>query len=154
MLHSLVGSGGDYSRLDFGRFANALINDLLENVAPEETEVEVHLHAKGILLPVALAMPVALIANELLSNAFVHGCLARDQVTVGCSVQVDESAGRGELIVKNNGMALPADFSIESSGGLGLRIVRELAGRIGGILEVGSGPDAQFRVGFKLPGSG
>ena len=154
MLHSLVGPSGDYSRLDFGRFANALINDLLENVAPEETEIEVHLHAKGIFLPVALAMPVALIANELLSNAFVHGCPGRDQVTVGFSIQTDESAGRGELIVKNNGVALPADFSVESSGGLGLRIVRELAGRIGGLVEVGSGPDTQFRVGFKLPEGG
>jgi len=70
---------------------------------------------------------------------------------VGFSVQIDEVAGRGELIVKNNGVDLPADFTIESSAGLGLRIVRELAGRIGGNLEVGTGKDAQFRVGFKFP---
>jgi two-component sensor histidine kinase len=56
--------------------------------------------------------------------------------------------------VKNNGVALPPGFSIEATGGLGLRIVRELAGRIGGILEVGSGPDTQFRVGFNLPKGG
>ncbi|MCP4850072.1 MAG: PAS domain S-box protein [Verrucomicrobiaceae bacterium] len=154
LLHSLVDSSGDYSRLNFGEFANALINELLEHVAPEETEIEVHLHAKGIFLPVALAMPVALIANELISNAFIHGCMGRDQVTVGFSIQADESVGRGELIVKNDGVALPPDFSIESSGGLGLQIVRELAGRIDGRLEVGSGSDPQFRVGFKLPDGG
>ncbi|MFP6874456.1 MAG: PAS domain S-box protein [Verrucomicrobiales bacterium] len=154
MLHAHVGDGEDYSRLDFGKFANALVNELLETVAPQDTEVEVHLHAKGIVLPVALAMPVALVANELLSNAFSHGCAGRDKVTVGLSIQTDDSAGRGEIIVKNNGVALPSNFSAEAAGGLGLRIVRELAGRIGGILEVGDGPDTQFRVGFKLPKGG
>ncbi len=154
MLHSHVGHKGDYSRLDFGKFANSLVNELLETVAPEDTEIEVHLHAKGIVLPVALAMPVALIANELLSNAFCHGCLGCDKVTVGFSIQTDDSEGRGEIIVKNNGVALPSDFSIEATEGLGLRIVRELAGRIGGVLEVGSGPDTQFRVGFNLPKGG
>ena len=151
MLHSFVGTDGDYARLDFGRFSNALINELLENIAPEETEIEVHLHAKGIFLPVALAIPVALIANELLTNAFLHGCNGQEEVTVGFSVQIDEVAGKGELIVRNNGVGLPADFSIDSSAGLGLEIVRDLAARIGGVLEAGSGNDAQFRVGFKLP---
>lgn len=151
MMNSLVGSDGDYARLDFGKFSNALVNELLESIAPEETEIEVHLHAKGIFLPIALAMPVSLISNELLTNAFLHGCSGQDEVTVGFSVQIDEVAGRGELIVKNNGVELPADFTIESSAGLGLRIVRELAERIGGNLEVGTGKDAQFRVGFKFP---
>ena len=75
-------------------------------------------------------------------------------MTVGLSIQTDDSEERGELIVKNNGVVLPPDFSIEAPGGLGLRIVRELAGRIGGILEVGSGSDTQFRVGFNLPKGG
>ena len=75
-------------------------------------------------------------------------------MTVGFSIQTDDSEGRGEIIVKNNGVTLPSDFSIEATEGLGLRIVRELAGRIGGVLEVGSGPDTQFRVGFNLPKGG
>lgn len=151
LLHSHVGEDQDYANVDFGKYAHDLINELLETEAPDETDVEVHLNVKDVVLPATLAMPVALVANELVANAFRHGCVGRNQVTVGFGIELDREEHRGALVVKNDGAALPPGFAVDRGTGLGLRIARGLAERIGGTVELVPGSDIEFRVEFKLP---
>ena len=98
-------------------------------------------------------MPLALIANELLANAFRFGCEGREEAVVGLGVVLDDDGGSGTLVVKDDANALPEDFSLESAG-LGLKIVKGLAERIGGSVEIVSEPMTEFRVGFRLPQGG
>jgi two-component sensor histidine kinase len=96
-------------------------------------------------LPAATAVPLAFIANELITNAAKYG---------GCRIAVtlrSNPQSGNVLTVTNDGPSLPAGFSPAARRGLGMRIVQSFAQRIAGELEFGPGEDGQgarFAVRF------
>ncbi|MDI1283595.1 MAG: sensor histidine kinase [Reyranella sp.] len=80
--------------------------------------------------PAATAIPLSLIANELVTNAAKHG---RGIITV----RLEETPEGGHLLsVCNEGPPLPEGFDPAASTGLGMQIVQALVGQIGGKLRV------------------
>lgn len=81
-------------------------------------------------VPAAVATALAMVLSELAHNAVEHGLRGRE----GClSVTVARRTGELEIVVADDGVGLPADFSLEASSGLGLQIVRTLVeGELGG----------------------
>lgn len=87
-------------------------------------------------LPVLLddAVPIALIVNELLTNAVKY---AFDEGSHGnISVSIDRKEKWVVITVADNGKGLPSDFTPGSSKGLGMLIVTALVGQVDGELSV------------------
>lgn len=100
-------------------------------------------------LPVSLeqAVPCGLLVNELVSNSLKHGFAdGRSGELRVWLRRLDD--GRLQLGVSDNGAGLSADFAARCSAGLGLQLVADLAGQIGGRLETGPGPAAAFSLCF------
>jgi two-component sensor histidine kinase len=103
--------------------------------------------AEGIdlTLPTTIGIPLAFIANELIMNAAKHG---QGGIKVSLNIGADQ---RYALSVANDGPALSLDFDPAASKGLGMKIVRSLAGSIGGDLKIAcaeNGKGACFTVIF------
>ena len=80
------------------------------------------------LLPAVVATPLALVLTELMQNALQHG-LAPAPNAPPCGilqVNVNRTAARLTMAVEDNGVGLPAGFSLDSTSSLGLQIVRTL----------------------------
>jgi two-component sensor histidine kinase len=107
-------------------------------------------------LPAALATPLSMVLTELVQNAIEHGPGNRTGEMGGSVViEAHRSAGSLELVVLDDGVGLPPGFSVATSGGLGLEIVRTLVtGDLKGRLELrnraGGGTSATVVV--PLPG--
>ena len=87
------------------------------------------------------AIPIALIANELITNAAKHAFSDRSSpgrigVTLAQAAETTLS-----LSVSDNGSGLPPDFEIARSGGLGMRVVVALTEQLGGRITHHSGED-------------
>ncbi len=97
-------------------------------------------------LPADAVQSIALIVNELVTNAVKHGA---DRVWVNYRVEGDAC----ELTIADDGPGLPADFAPSgTSHTLGIRVVNSLVARLNGTLSTGRGPDdngALFTVRFK-----
>lgn len=96
-------------------------------------------------LPAATAIPLSLIANELITNAAKHG---RGGITVRL---VAPPEGGHLLSVCNDGPALPPGFDPAVSAGLGMKIMLALVAQIGGTLQIGPCAQCQgtrFAVAF------
>src|SRR3954463_7608290 len=78
-------------------------------------------------LPAQVATPLAVVLNELLQNAFDHAYPEGKEID-GAEVVLDLRRKDAELFVQvaDDGVGLPAGFSLEASTGLGLSIVRTL----------------------------
>jgi two-component sensor histidine kinase len=114
-------------------------------VAAPETTVKLRRASSFGVLPAEVAMPLAMVLNELLLNAVEHGFAGSDQRGVGGDPQ-----GSGEVVISahrfrrqlhvgvaDNGRGLPEDFDLDSADRLGLQIVRTLArGELGGSIEM------------------
>jgi two-component sensor histidine kinase len=96
-----------------------------------------------------VATPLAMALTELLQNAVEHGF---GHAPGSIRLVVERSSGRLRVTVEDDGVGLPPDFDVETSGSLGLSIVRTLVeSELGGVLEIGPGPDGGTRARIDVP---
>ncbi|MBN1532818.1 MAG: sensor histidine kinase [Spirochaetes bacterium] len=76
------------------------------------------------------AIPIALIPNELITNAikYAHPDGMKGRITISLVL----SGSEGILRVSDDGVGLPEGFSAGASQSLGLQLIQTLAGQIDG----------------------
>lgn len=88
-------------------------------------EVNFSIQGPDIYLGSQKATALALVLNELLSNAVKHGFVRRPRGSIEITFSADT---RGiTVVVKDDGVGLPPDFKMEASANLGLQIASNLA---------------------------
>ena len=108
-------------------------------------------------LPGEVATPLAVVLNELMQNAVDHAFPIGDDTDVEAArvggkviVRLHRLDGELRIEVVDNGVGLPASFSLEGSKGLGLSIVQTLVtGELGGAITMTD--DDGARVQLRLP---
>jgi two-component sensor histidine kinase len=95
-------------------------------------EVSIHFEPTTVTLPKETAMPLALVLNELLTNAAKHG--ANDRGLVAINVGLSQRSGSHELTVQDRGPGFNFEKVQGRSSGLGL--VTKLARRLNGAFTV------------------
>jgi two-component sensor histidine kinase len=116
-----------------GGYLGELCRDLTDSL-PGEGSCEVQVEADDAELPTDLAVPLALIANELVTNAIKYAYPPGEAGTVRLLFRATRE--RLELAVIDRGAGLPLGFDPAQSGGLGMRIVTALVRQIGGAWRV------------------
>jgi two-component sensor histidine kinase len=95
----------------------------------------------GVRIDANRAIPVALIANELITNAAKHAS-PEGSPSGRVAVRLSEMADATLLLsVSDNGPGLPVDFDMAKSKGLGMRVVMALTKQLGGNITHHSGAD-------------
>ena len=94
------------------------------------------------------ATPCGLLVNELVSNCIKHGFPHGDPGEVRVGLQTTDGGTQARLCVSDTGVGLPHDFDTLRRQSLGLQLVEDLAGQIGGWLDIGPGP--VFTVRFRV----
>ena len=128
LVHEILSreTGDDVS---FHEIVRPLVRMVEEAVQSPDRPVRFRVQGDAGRVPARVATPLAVVLAELLQNAIDHAFPEDDEFS-GDEVQVLvhlENNGKELLVtVADNGAGLPPDFSIESSGGLGLSIVRTL----------------------------
>jgi two-component sensor histidine kinase len=112
--------------------------------------VTIHSETVSETLPKEAAMPMALIINELLTNAAKYGGNQRGQVTI--TVSLRRQPGLYELRVQDEGNGFDLENLKSCLSGLGL--VKALAQRLGGNFNVVRAPGARCTVRFPDRASG
>lgn len=106
--------------------------------APIETDVD------HIMLSVDESVPVAMIVNELVTNAVKYGRRNDEAAKVKVSLK-NQGEGRWMLSVEDNGPGI--DPKAQKSQSIGMRLIRSLATQLGGSVEVSSSPSgSKFSV--------
>lgn len=102
--------------------------------------------------PPQIAAPVALIANELVTNALEHG-FGRDRTgTLRVRLKRDDDR-RVRLVVADDGAGVACGESLDGHGHLGLEIVRALVRQLGGELSTRIEDGTEVTVRFQDDGA-
>ncbi|MEJ5197764.1 MAG: histidine kinase dimerization/phosphoacceptor domain -containing protein [Anaerolineae bacterium] len=86
--------------------------------------VEAEVSGPPIYLPSKQATALALVMNELISNALEHAF--EDGRPGRLAIHLDQEGPRVTVTVTDDGRGLPQDFDLERNGNLGLQIARTL----------------------------
>ncbi|MFW6299747.1 MAG: sensor histidine kinase [Oceanicaulis sp.] len=135
-----------YARLQHSReldrlHVNPLIRELLEKVADAVSSgrtIEVDVLGPDLHLEASQAVDVALLINELLTNACKHAFEQQDAPRLAVSI-IDEADGYFTLTVRDNGCGLAAGAQEpHRSDALGWKVVRSVVSKFDGRLTVNS----------------
>ncbi len=152
LLHETLYRSGKFAGIDLAVYLAQVATQVFRMLANEN--VRLSLDLAPLKVGMDFATPCGLLLNELLSNCFKHGFAKRghgaDPIDGEVRVSLQAIAGgpQWRLTVSDNGKGLAADFEIRRAQSLGLKLVSDLARQLGGQLEVGAGPVAEFTIGF------
>jgi PAS domain S-box-containing protein len=131
----------DASRFSAGEFLHAVCETVRQTLAPDVNIVCGE--ASGVLSN-DVAMPLALIVNELLTNAAKHGI--RDRTKQDVRVSLTQKDGEFELCVEDHGDGF--DLNTVLRGSSGLQLVVGLTRQLRGTFEVMRTPSSRAVVRF------
>ena len=136
---------------------SAFLRDLCANLqATAPAQHCLVCEAEPIMVPTDQAIPLGLLVNELVTNAFKYAYPSGDGGEV--RVRIDAHESRIRLEVSDQGVGLPAGFDAHGrssrSGSLGMRLVSGFARQLGGRLAVSSGErGARFKLDLPRQGA-
>lgn len=154
-IHERLYASDDLTEVEFAGYVTGLAHELVELHSPAPDHITLDLDVVDMVLHIEQAIPLGLIANELLLNSLKHGL----QGSPGrLSIQLRYIPGSGEtldsgsarLIISDTGPGLPAGFDVTRTKSLGLRLVQMLVRQLRGRLDFSHGPGATIAVTFPL----
>ncbi len=172
LTHELMYQSSDLTRIEFQPFLEKLSEYLAkafahpsrlqqvpagvistrvpQTFAAATPAVKVEVHASGVHFSTNTAVPLGLITNELLSNAYKHAFTDGRPGYIKVTLSPPDESGLFTLTVADNGVGLPARFSLKSASSLGLRLVSSLAKQLGGTFQAEHTRNGScFRITFR-----
>jgi PAS domain S-box-containing protein len=133
LVHEKLYRSQDLARIDFADYAQSLVVHLFQilQIDPERIRFEPRL--APIDLDISRSIPLGLVVNELVSNALRHAFPdGRRGLLQICLERSD--AGRGRLIVRDDGVGWAGADDLRVHESLGIQIVQTLVEQIDGKL--------------------
>ncbi len=147
LLQEQLYRGRDWRSVDFKAFLAKLVDDL---VALDACPIAVSVRLEEVRLRVDLAVPLALVANELVTNALRHAFVGRAEGRLEVTLRARD--GGGVLVeVADYGVGPAATTGEEASPGLGMGLVRRLSRQIGAEVACGPGEHGGTRCRVTVP---
>src|SRR3954451_1922296 len=144
-FHELLYRSNTLADIDFAEVLRTLTGNLHDAYGLNEERISMVVEADPVPVSMDAAVPLALIANELISNAFKHGFPdgAEGEVRVGLRRE-------GETVVLRVSDTGPGFVPPKRSASLGLMLVDRLVRQVSGRLELEPPPGTRYRLTFRL----
>ena len=147
LVHEALYRSATLGAIDFGEHLRQLAGSVARSYGPANERVRLELDLQSIAIDLDLAIPVSLIFNEVLANAFKHAFPGERTGTVNVAFFAD-GTGTLTLRVRDDGVGMPSDVELDRGRSLGLKIVRSLTEQIHGQLDIQSQPGTTFQLSF------
>jgi len=146
LIHQQLYGAESLERVDLGSYARSLAESVRSTFAPT---ARVHVSATLAEVTVDFAVPLGLILNELLTNAFKYGVRQAQALPVDAAEPTPAAAPEWDVLVEirsaddavrvavtDRGPGLPPGFDPANSNTLGLQLVRSLTRQLRGRFSV------------------
>ena len=145
--HERLYQDDNIEHLDIGHYIEQVCGDLNE----ADTRCHILIEAQpGILIDTDRGISLALIVNELVTNAAKHAYANHQGGTIWVHVTCGAD-GLVQVSVRDEGVGLPADFDTRKVKGLGMRIIRAFSQQLNSQLTVNRrAPGTEFVISLPL----
>ena len=148
LIHQNLYQSDHLNNVDIENYLRELVAYLSGMFAGEDKSIEVNVNASNITFDIDTAIPLGLIVNELVSNAYKYAFdkHAKGHISVNIKAFNDSDY---ELEVKDDGKGFSDDFDEKKPKSLGLKLVKILSRQLRGSFSAKSDNGAKFTVRFK-----
>ncbi len=148
LIHKKLYQNEDLSKINFQGYIEDLCSALYQIYKPKNIDVTHQIETNNISFDIDTAIPLGLIINELVTNAYKYAFLSVNNPVLKIKL-IDKKSGNYELIIADNGIGLPQDFSTKQFSSLGLMLVNQLTKQLFGKISYKNNSGAEFHITFK-----
>jgi two-component sensor histidine kinase len=157
LIHETLYESENLARVDFLEYLDSLARNLEAVFVPAGRRLRIACGGDPIELPIDRAVPLGLIANELLTNALKHAFppswIGEPRIS---AITTMSPGGMTSFAVEDNGTGFPESGDVEESDehckeGLGLQLVHILSTQLDATVSCGepdSGSGTRWRIEF------
>ena len=148
LIHQNLYQSEHLNNVDIQNYVQQLVVYLSEMFAGQSKNIQVNVDAPDINFDIDTAIPLGLIINELVSNAYKY---AFEKHALGnINISIKPKTGEDyELEIRDDGKGMPTDANPDKSNSLGLKLVKILSRQLRGTFSFKSDKGAVFLVQFK-----
>ena len=154
LVHETLYRSGSFASVDLQSYVRQVASAAFRAQAHTSGAVRLVLDLAPVQVSLDQATPCGLLVNELISNCIKHGFAHGERGEVKVELQPVAGNDGGPTLwclrVRDTGAGLPPDFEERRTNSLGLQLVGDLAGQLGGKLTVEAGPGASFAITFPV----
>ncbi len=147
LIHQKLYQNENLATINFEEYAKLLTGELA-TIYKGGAKVVTAVKSDGLAeFDIDIAVPLGLILNELISNAYKYAFNEKREGTLEVSIH-SLGEGKHQLTVTDTGAGLPEDFDFAKAKSLGLRLVRRLAKQLYGSVDYQWEGGSRFTVQF------
>ena len=150
LIHEKLYQSTNLADIDFGEYLRSLASHLHRSYAVKDRNVRLVVSTAPIRLGIDTALPCALIASELISNALKHAFVGRPEGVLRVNIGTDDR-GTIRLEVADDGVGLRHVGQGSSPATLGMQLVDGLVRQLNGTLTTDNTQGTAFTVSFSAP---
>ncbi len=148
LIHQNLYQSDNMSSIDIKHYLEELTRNIARSQAAAGQNVEVALNVDDSKLDIDTAIPVGLILNELITNAYKYAFADRPSGMIW--IEFQRQADKDFLLkVRDNGIGLPSDIDLRKAKSLGLNLVQGLVRQLEGTMNfAGTNEGTSFELRF------
>ena len=146
LIHEKLYQTEDITSLNFKSYTENLFRQIAASFG--DSSVSVSVESEEIELDIDTSVPLGLIQNELITNAFKYAFPDTEHKQIQISLH-RKAPGLYQMIFRDNGVGLPEGHDFVKSRTLGLKLVRRLSMQLGGEAVYKYDQGALFTIDFK-----
>jgi len=134
LVHNQLYQSNDFARIALGEYAGSLASRLSDVYRAERPGVHTQVNSDSTSVTINDAVPIGLILNELITNAFKHA-FPGESGTIRIAVR-DTGDGRCSMTVSDDGIGMPPDEERTAGKTLGLVLIEALVRQLGARMNI------------------
>ena len=147
LIHESLYKSGNLTKLNFSRYLSGLTRKILQSFKIEEGKIKVKMNVGNYDMKIHIAVPLALIVNELITNSIKHAFPIDNKGVIEINYKINPDDSH-TLIIQDTGIGLPGEIDFENTRTLGLRLVRLLTTQLNGNIVLDKSEGTKFEINF------
>ena len=148
LVHEMLYRSEDFEKISFPDYIRSVASVISATYGRMNVDLEFQM--EPVVINIETAIPLGLILNELLSNAYRHAFDENSRGAISISFKRHETPNMYALCISDSGKGLPEGFSMEGSKTMGLQIVDILVKQIEAHLQIVQTSGTSFTIIFPL----
>jgi len=146
LIHEQIYQSKSVAKIDFKEYLKNLVNYIFDSYGISKRAIKPKITGSDFSLCVNSVISCGLIANELISNALKHGFPDGRQGVIFINMCSENNNFR--LIIGDNGIGFPKNFSFQKITTLGLQLVISLTQQLNGGIKLNRRGRTEFKIVF------
>ena len=147
LVHKMMYQSENVSKVNMQNYLEELLQVLELSYSNSQKHIQTRINAKDVDFDVTMAVPISLIVNEAVCNAYKHAFENKKSGNIEVAI-IKEKERTYSLLIKDDGVGLPEEFDIKKLKSIGFDLIHGLARQLKGKLTVNGTSGTEIKITF------